>query len=207
MTLPASKLSVTIITRDEEAQIGDCLESVRWADEIIVVDTGSADRTLEICAKYTPHVYSRPWEGYAPAKNAAIALATGDWILSLDADEQVSAGLRREIAALQQQPLDTRANGYAVPRRNYLWGHWLRYGGLYPDYQIRLFKRGKGAFTAHGGCTNRWRSMGQLSACGIPSNTTVIRGSAMSSNASIATLSWPRLTYGTKVSRFAGPHW
>ena len=147
MTLPASKLSVTIITRDEEAQIGACLESVRWADEIIVVDTGSADHTLEICAKYTTHVYSRPWEGYAPAKNAAIALATGDWILSLDADEQVSAGLRREIATLQQQPLDTRANGYTVPRRNYLWGHWLRYGGLYPDGQIRLFKRGKGEFT------------------------------------------------------------
>ena len=95
MTLPARKLSVTIITRDEEAQIGDCLESVRWADEIIVVDTGSVDRTLEICAKYTTHVYSRPWEGYAAAKNAAIALATGHWILSLDADERVSEGLRR----------------------------------------------------------------------------------------------------------------
>jgi glycosyltransferase involved in cell wall biosynthesis len=148
MTLPTSKLSVTIITRDEEAQIGDCLESVRWADEIIVLDTGSVDRTLEICAKYTTHVYSRPWEGYAPAKNTALALATGDWILSLDADERVSEGLRQEIAILQQQPLDTRANGYAVPRRNYLWGYWLRYGGLYPDYQIRLFKRGKGEFKA-----------------------------------------------------------
>lgn len=148
MTLPACKLSVTIITRNEAAQIGDCLESVRWADEIIVVDTGSVDRTLELCSKYTPHTYSRPWEGYAPAKNAAIALATGDWILSLDADERVSEGLHHEIATLQQQPMTTRANGYAVPRRNYLWGHWLRYGGLYPDYQIRLFKRGKGGFKA-----------------------------------------------------------
>ena len=147
MTLPASKLSVTIITRDEAAQIGNCLESVRWADEIIVVDTGSLDRTLEICAKYTTHVYSRPWEGYAAAKNAAIALATGDWILSLDADERVSEGLRQEIAILQQQPMDMRANGYAVSRRNYLWGRWLRYGGLYPDYQLRLFKRGQGEFT------------------------------------------------------------
>ena len=73
MILPASKLSVTIITRDEEAQIGDCLESVRWADEIIVVDTGSLDRTRELCSKHTPYVYSRPWQGYAPAKNAAIA--------------------------------------------------------------------------------------------------------------------------------------
>jgi hypothetical protein len=121
---------------------------VRWADEFIVVDTGSVDRTLELCAKHTPHVYSRPWQGYAPAKNAAIALASGDWILSLDADERVSMGLRQEIATLQQQPIDGRANGYAVPRRNYLWGHWLRHGGLYPDYQLRLFKRGKGEFKA-----------------------------------------------------------
>ena len=75
MTLPAYKLSATIITRNEEAQIGDCLESVRWADEIIVVDTGSVDRTLELCAKYTPHIYSRPWEGYATAKNAATTTA------------------------------------------------------------------------------------------------------------------------------------
>ena len=104
MTLPASKLSVTIITRDEEAQIGACLESVRWADEIIVVDTGSADHTVEICAKYTTHVYSRPWEGYAPAKNAAIALATGDWILSLDADEEVSPELAEALCLCGSWP-------------------------------------------------------------------------------------------------------
>jgi glycosyltransferase involved in cell wall biosynthesis len=148
MIPPACKLSATIITYHEEAQIGDCLESVRWVDEIIVVDTGSTDHTLEICHKYTRHVYSRPWAGYAPTKNAALALATGDWILSLDADERVSEGLRAEITALQQQPMATLADGYAMPRRNYLWGRWLRYGGLYPDYQVRLFKRGKGGFTA-----------------------------------------------------------
>jgi glycosyltransferase involved in cell wall biosynthesis len=146
MTPPAYKLSVTIITRDEEAQIGHCLESVRWADEIIVVDTGSVDRTLEICHKYTASVYSRAWKGYVPAKNAALGHATGDWILSLDADERVSDGLRAEIARLLQQAPDMVADGYAVPRRNYLWGRWLRHGGLYPDYQIRLFKRAKGRF-------------------------------------------------------------
>jgi glycosyltransferase involved in cell wall biosynthesis len=148
MTPPASKLSVTVITRNEEAHIGDCLESVRWADEIVVVDTGSADRTLEICSKYTRHVYSRPWQGYAPAKNAALELATGAWILSLDADERVSAGLREEITVLWQRPMATLAAGYAIPRRNYLWGRWLRFGGLYPDAQVRLFKRGQGAFKA-----------------------------------------------------------
>ncbi len=146
MIRPACKLSVTIITRNEEAQIGGCLESVRWANEIIVVDTGSTDRTLEICHKYTPHVHSRAWEGYAAAKNAALELATGAWILSLDADECVSDGLRREILALQRQPMATLAAGYAIPRRNFLWGRWLRYGGLYPDYQVRLFAHGKGSF-------------------------------------------------------------
>jgi glycosyltransferase involved in cell wall biosynthesis len=146
MIPPACKLSATIITRNEEAQIGDCLESVRWADEIIVVDTESTDRTVEMCHKYTPHVYNRPWAGYAGAKNAALELATGAWILSLDADERVSDGLRGEIMALLRQPRATLATGYAIPRRNFLWGRWLHYGGLYPDYQVRLFERGKGRF-------------------------------------------------------------
>ncbi len=146
MIRPASKLSVAIIARDEEARIGDCLDSVRWVDEIVVVDTGSRDRTLEVCHKYTPHVYSYPWEGYAAAKNTALAHTTGDLILSLDADERVSGELRGEISTLLQQPFETLAEGYAIPRRNYLWGRWLRHGGLYPDYQIRLFKRGRGHF-------------------------------------------------------------
>jgi glycosyltransferase involved in cell wall biosynthesis len=148
MTPPASKLSITVIARDEEAHIGDCLDSVRWADEIVVVDTGSTDCTVEICQKYTPCVYSRPWEGYATAKNAALELATGDVILSLDADERVSPALRQEIVALLQRPLHSLADGYAIPRRNHLWGRWLRHGGLSPDYQLRLFKRGHGSFTA-----------------------------------------------------------
>ena len=146
MTRLACSLSVAIIARNEEARIGECLESVRWADEIVVVDTGSVDRTVEICHKYTPHVVSRPWEGYAQAKNAALQLAGGDWILSLDADERVSAALRQEIAALQHRPLALLAAGYTIPRRNYVWGRWLRYGGLSPDYQLRLFKRGLGSF-------------------------------------------------------------
>lgn len=147
MTPPANKLSVAIITRNEEARIGDCLESVRWVDEIVVVDTGSSDRTLELCQKYTPHVHSRPWEGYALAKNTAVALTRGDLILSLDADERVSEGLQAEISTLRQQPLEMLADGYAIPRRNYVWGRWMRHGGLYPDDQLRLFKRGKGRFS------------------------------------------------------------
>ena len=146
MIPPVYKLSVTVITRDEEAQIDACLESVRWADEIVIVDTGSVDRTVEICAKYTPQVYTRAWQGYAQAKNAALELASGDWILSLDADERASLELQATITTLQRQPMGTCADGYAVPRRNYLWQCWLRHGDLYPDYQVRLFKRGKGCF-------------------------------------------------------------
>jgi glycosyltransferase involved in cell wall biosynthesis len=142
----ASKLSVAIIARDEEARIGDCLESVQWVDEIVVVDTGSGDRTLEICQKYPCHVHRAPWQGYAAAKNLALTLTTGDLLLSLDADERVSQELRAEIASLRQQALETLAEGYAIPRRNYCWGRWLKHGGLYPDYQLRLFKRGKGRF-------------------------------------------------------------
>jgi glycosyltransferase involved in cell wall biosynthesis len=148
MTQPACRLSVAIITRDEETHIGDCLDSVWWADEIVVVDTGSGDRTLEICRKFTPHVYSLPWEGYAAAKNAALDLTTSELILSLDADERVSPELRSEMIELRQRPWETLADGYAVPRRNYLWGRWLRYGSLYPDYQIRILKRGKASFKA-----------------------------------------------------------
>lgn len=146
MIPPACRVSVTVITRDEAVQIGACLDSVRWADEIVIVDTGSTDGTVELCQKYTPHVYTCTWTGYAAAKNAALAHATGEWILSLDADERVTAALQQEIAALRQQPLTALAEGYAIPRRNYLWGRWLRHGGLYPDYQIRFFRRGKGYF-------------------------------------------------------------
>jgi glycosyltransferase involved in cell wall biosynthesis len=141
------RLSVAVIARDEASCIGACLESVEWADEIVVVDTGSTDRTVEICHKYTQQVYRRAWEGYASAKNAAVDLATSDLILSLDADERVSPPLRAEIMALQQAPLESLADGYAIPRRNYLWGRWLRHGGLYPDRQIRLFKRAHGWYS------------------------------------------------------------
>lgn len=138
------KVSVTVITFNEEREIGDCLQSVAWADEIVVVDSGSADRTVEIARKYTDKVVYHEWPGYAAQKNRAIGLATHDWILSVDADERVSPGLREEIQRLlESSPL---AAGYRIPRKNFFLGRWIRHGGWYPDHVLRLFRRDSGHF-------------------------------------------------------------
>jgi glycosyltransferase involved in cell wall biosynthesis len=121
-----------------------CLESVAWADEIVVVDAESQDKTVQIAREFTDQVVVRPWPGFAPQKNFALDLARGDWILSLDADEEVSAELREEVAQTIADP--TAADGYAMPRRNIFWGRWVRHGGLYPDWQVRLFRRGRARF-------------------------------------------------------------
>src|SRR5206468_11813051 len=109
-----------------------------------VVDAESEDKTVTIAREFTDRVVVRPWPGYAAQKNAALDLATGDWALSLDADEVVSPELRSEIAGVLAS--DGPADGYAVPRRNIFWGRWVRHGGLYPDWQVRLFRRGRGRF-------------------------------------------------------------
>jgi len=141
---PRPRLSVVVVTRDEEERLRACLESVAWADEIVVVDAESEDKTVTIAREFTDRVVVRPWPGYAAQKNAALDLATGDWALSLDADEVVSPELRSEIAGVLAS--DGPADGYAVPRRNIFWGRWIRHGGLYPDWQVRLFRRGRGRF-------------------------------------------------------------
>ncbi len=138
------RLSVTVITLDEEERLRACLESVAWADEIVVVDAESHDKTAQIAREFTDHVLVRPWPGYAAQKNTALAEATGDWVLSLDADEVVSPALRADIEALLSG--SAAADGYEVPRRNIFWGRWVRHGGLYPDWQLRLFRRGRGRF-------------------------------------------------------------
>ena len=140
-------LSVVVITKNEAQNIHDCLESVHWADERILVDAESPDQTVE-CARATRqpvHVFTRPWPGFGPQKNFGIAQASSEWILILDADERITSALRDEILEQLCRPSgDTVA--YRVPRRNFLWGHWIRYGGMYPDYQIRLFQKGTAAY-------------------------------------------------------------
>jgi glycosyltransferase involved in cell wall biosynthesis len=134
-----SKLTVTVITRNESANIAAALESVRWADEIIVVDSESVDDTVNIARQYTPHVIVRPWPGYIAQKNFAAAQASNDWILSLDADERVSPALAGEIRQLLAAPSAT--SGYRIPRVTFHLGKWIRSTDWYPDYQLRLYDR------------------------------------------------------------------
>src|SRR5207237_3218043 len=136
----APRTSVVVITLDEEAHIRRCLESVAWADEIVVVDAESRDKTVQIAREFTDRVVSRPWPGFAAQKNFALDQSTGEWILSLDADEEASPELYQEIATTIGGA--GACDGYAVRRRNMFLGRWIRHGGLYPDWQIRLFRRG-----------------------------------------------------------------
>jgi ADP-heptose:LPS heptosyltransferase len=141
-----SSLTVCILVHDEAEEIRDCLESVAWAEEIVVAETGVDDRIHEICLKYTDRVFRvenrlNPNEN----KNAAFSKATGDWILCLDPDERVSGDLKEEMLHVigRERP---GVAGYYLPRKNFYFGTWLRRGGAYPDRQLRLFRRGRGAF-------------------------------------------------------------
>jgi glycosyltransferase involved in cell wall biosynthesis len=140
-------LSVAIITLNEEAKLGKTLESLHGlADEVIVVDSGSTDRTLEIARAHGAQVFSEPWKGYAAQKNSAIAKATGDWVLSLDADESLEPELAEEIRAVIGRTGDDGVRGYFIPRKNFFFGRWIRHGGYYPDPKLRLFRRGAARF-------------------------------------------------------------
>lgn len=138
------RISVTIIAWNEEERLRACLESIAWADEIIVIDAESTDKTVQVAREFTDKIWVRPWPGFAAQKNYALEQATGDWILSLDADERVTPELQERIHQITRA--DRPADGYSLPRRNMFWGAWVRHGGLYPDYQLRLFRRGAGQF-------------------------------------------------------------
>jgi len=135
-------ISACIITFNEESRIRDCLESVTWVDEIIVVDSLSTDKTVDICREYTRQVYQRAWPGNVDQKNYTIGLAKNEWILSLDADERLSPGLTEEIQESLRNPGDVL--GFFFPRRSFYLGRWICHGEWYPDHQLRLFKRGRG---------------------------------------------------------------
>jgi glycosyltransferase involved in cell wall biosynthesis len=139
-------ISVIVLTLNEERNIADCLDGVRWADQIIVVDSGSADRTVEIAGTYTPNIQTVKWRGYGAARNAGLAKAEGDWILWLDADERVPLELAKEIRGILAGASAGHA-GYQVARRAYFCGKWIRHCGWYPSRVTRLFRRAKGRFS------------------------------------------------------------
>lgn len=139
-----NRLSVTIIAWNEEERLRACLESIAWADEIIVLDAESTDKTVQVAREFTDKIWVRPWPGFAAQKNFALEQATGEWVLSLDADERVTPELRERICGIVRA--DGPVDGYSIPRKNVFWGAWVRHGGLYPDYQLRLFRRPAGRF-------------------------------------------------------------
>ncbi|MFH1352780.1 MAG: glycosyltransferase family 2 protein [bacterium] len=138
------KLSVIIITKNEKDNIIACLESVKWADEIVVVDTGSSDKTAELCGRYTDKIFFSEWMGFGQLKNFAVQKTTGDWILNIDADERVSGRLRDEIRKVVSCP--SHFDGFYIPFLFYFMGHPMRYGGLGSEKHLRLFKKDKGRF-------------------------------------------------------------
>ncbi len=147
------KISVVLITQNEEANLPRTLESVAplvrdGVGEIIVVDSGSTDRTLEIARTYGAKTFCEPWPGFAGQKNSAMEKATGDWVLQLDADEALQPELAGEIAAAVSggAPLQ----GFLIPRKNFFLGRWIKHGGYYPDPKLRLIRRGAGKFEEHG---------------------------------------------------------
>ena len=132
-------ISAVVIAGNEEKNIGGCLESLQWADEIVVVSSESTDSTVEIAKEFTDKVFIRKWEGYASQKSFAVEQAKNNWVLSLDADERVSPELMEEIQGLDF----TGADGFYIPRRNYFLDKVIRSCGWSPDYQMRLFEKSK----------------------------------------------------------------
>ena len=137
------KVSVTIITLNEETNIRACLESVKWADEILVSDSGSSDRTVEICREYGAKVFSDGWYGFGRQKNLIAGRAANDWILNVDADERVAPELKKEI---EEALNNGDCEGYNIPRKNFFGDKWIRHCGWYPDYNLRLYRKDKGRF-------------------------------------------------------------
>jgi glycosyltransferase involved in cell wall biosynthesis len=133
------KISATIITYNEERNIARAIESLRCADEILVVDSGSSDRTVEIAEKLGACVIDSPWPGYAKQKNLAAERASHDWILSIDADEFVSEGLEAEVFSLKKS--EPQFDAYTMPRLAKYLGKWIHHSGWYPDRKIRLYNR------------------------------------------------------------------
>jgi len=131
-------ISVVIVTKNEEENIKDALESAKDFSEIIVIDSFSSDQTIDICKKYTENVFQEEWKGYAKQKQKGIDRASMPWVLILDADERLTPELKSEIFTALDDKSDS---GFYIPRKNFFLGRWIRHGGWWPDYTLRLFRK------------------------------------------------------------------
>ncbi|MEO6804691.1 MAG: glycosyltransferase family 2 protein [Edaphobacter sp.] len=149
--MPRSTLSVAIITLNEEGNLARTLASVQFADEIVIVDSGSVDRTVEIAKALGAKVFTEAWKGFALQKNSAIDRCTSTWVLSLDADEELTEELQAEIRNMLETDGATEppVDGYRLRLRHVFLGRWMRYGGYYPDWKLRLFRRVTGSGMTH----------------------------------------------------------
>jgi len=151
-------LSVAIITKNEEENLPDCLKSVYFADDIVVADSGSTDRTVEIAKEFGCRVFIEEWKGYGPQKNSAIDKCKHDCVLVLDADERIPEGTREEIIRIITTP--DSADAYSFLRKNFFHGKWIRHCGWWPDRVKRLVKKGKGRF--HSIVHEKWITTGSV---------------------------------------------
>ena len=149
--MPRSTLSVAIVTLNEEENLARTLASVRFADEIVLVDSGSTDRTVEIARSFGAKVFSEDWKGFAGQKNSAIDKCLSTWVLSLDADEELTNELQAEIRDMLEadEGIEPQVDGYRLRLRHVFLGRWMRYGGYYPDLKLRLFRRMTSSGAAH----------------------------------------------------------
>lgn len=142
------RISVYTITYNEEGKIRDCLESVKWADEIVIVDSFSTDKTVEICREYTDKIIQYEFVGFGRLRNIAVSHTSNDWVFSVDADERVTEELRDEI--IEKLKSEPDADAYFIPRVNYFLGHRVKHCGWYPDYrQPQLFHKSKMKYSDH----------------------------------------------------------
>lgn len=137
-------LSLCVVTLNEESNIERCIRSVPFASDVVILDSGSQDQTKTLAQRLGARVFEEPWKGFGPQKRRAVELALHDWVLCLDADEELSSELVQEIYALMIGDLKSPSrHGFKIPRRSFYLGRWLYFGGWYPDYQTRLFNRTK----------------------------------------------------------------
>ncbi|MGD9188099.1 MAG: glycosyltransferase family 2 protein [Desulfobacteraceae bacterium] len=146
MKTDQTKISATVITKNESDNLAECLESLSWVDEIVIVDSGSTDDTVEIAKKYTDKVYVERWRGQGAQKNRAVELARGPWILSIDADERVPSRLAAQI---RKAIADNPTCVFSVRRKNMYQDRWVRHCGWWPDWVVRVFRKDQARFSDH----------------------------------------------------------